>query len=220
MPRLVVPGVPHHITQRGVRRYDVFLEDPDRKLYLKLLEHNANRYHLLLEAYSLMSNHVHIVAVPEYANSIAKTFQVCHGSYASYFNQKYEKSGHVWQARPFSCVLDETHFWAAVRYVERNPVRAGITRCAEDYPWSSAPAHCGRGGTLKLDPNWPPNEAVPNWSKWLSQEDPLDVQQRIRERTFRGRPCGNEAFLKNVEVGLRHMEEPTRVSRPADDIYL
>ena len=123
MPRVVLPGVAHHITQRGVRRSNVFLENADRHLYLDLFLENCHRFLLHVLAYCLMTNHVHFVAIPERRDSIWKTFHRCHSVYATKFNMKYEFSGHLWQGRPFSCVLDEAHLWAAALYVERNPVQ-------------------------------------------------------------------------------------------------
>jgi len=122
MARAVCPEVPHHITQRGVRRFDIFLEESDQIRYLELLKLYSERYRLQILAYCLMTNHVHVVGLPNRPDSIAQTFKYGHGVYATEFNKEYLKSGHVWQARPFSCVLDQVHTWAAIRYVERNTV--------------------------------------------------------------------------------------------------
>src|SRR5205085_8821132 len=110
--------------------------------YLHLFTENSRRFSLCVLAYCLMTNHVHFVVVPEKKDSIWKTFHRSHSIYAMRFNAKYGLCGHLWQGRAYSCVLDEAHLWAAVRYVELNPVRAGMVRFAEDYPWSSAAAHC------------------------------------------------------------------------------
>ena len=152
MARAVLPDAPHHITQRGNWRLNVFREDADYLRYL--LRMYAERFGLQIAGYCLMTNHVHVVGDPQRDDSIAKTFKYCHGVYATKFNDKYSKSGHLWQARPFSCVLDESHAWAALRYVERNPVRAGMTARAEDYPWSSARSHCGATTDPLLTSEW------------------------------------------------------------------
>jgi putative transposase len=145
-----------------------------------------------------MTNHVHIVGVPEREDSISKVFRDCHGIYAAEFNKKYDKTGHVWQARPYSCVLDEAHTWAAIRYVELNPVRAGIVARAEDYPWSSARGHCG----VSADPLLSPldESKARDWSAWLAQDTDSEQERRIRTRTYTGRPCGDDDFVKKVEA--------------------
>jgi len=99
MARVVCPEVPHHITQRGVRRFNVFLDESDHRRYLDLLKHYSKKFGLGITSYCVMTNHVHIVAVPKLEDSIAKVFRDCHGIYASEFNKKYRKTGHVWQIR-------------------------------------------------------------------------------------------------------------------------
>jgi len=178
----------------------VFLEEVDYLRYLGILAHYARQFCLGIEAYCLMTNHIHIVGIPEHKDSIGKVFRDCHWNYAAEFNEKYGKVGHLWQARPFSSVLDETHERAAVRYVERNPVRAGIVARAEDYRWSSAPGHCG----LQTDPLLNPNSAQlcldADWSVWLSDASDAGLEQRIRRRTYTGLPCGDETFIKKIEI--------------------
>jgi putative transposase len=205
MARAVIPEVPHHITQRGVRRFDVFLEDADRIRYLQLLKLYSENFQLQILAYCLMTNHIHVVGAPAHPRSIAQTFKQCHGIYATEFNKKYGKNGHLWQARPYSCVLDEAHTWAAIRYVERNPVRANMVERAEDYRWSSARAHCGIGSDSLLTRALPSDRLIENWSEWLAGTDDPDHERTIRERTFTGRPCGTQDFIKGMEavVGRR-----------------
>ncbi len=141
--RIVVPGFPHHVTQRGNRRADVFEVDADYEAYLRFLKEYADRRGLAIWAYCLMTNHVHLVVVPEREESLGQALRDTHTVYAMHFNGRTDLSGHVWQGRFFSSPLDETYLWAAVRYVERNPVRAGMVERAEAYRWSSAQAHCG-----------------------------------------------------------------------------
>jgi len=139
--RVVLPEIPHHVTQRGIRRFNVFLDETDCEVYLELLRDGSRRHHVRIAAYCLMTNHVHIVAIPEHPDSLSRLFHFAHGVYATRFNIKHGLTGHLWQARPFSSCLDDFHLWAAIRYVERNPVRAHMVDRAEDYRWSSAPAH-------------------------------------------------------------------------------
>ncbi len=142
--RVVAPGYPHHITQRGNYKQNTFTKDAEYSRYLKWLDEYSDRYKLPILAYCLMPNHVHFIAIPEEENSLAKTFHACHTRYSQYFNKKNNITGHLWQGRFYSCVLDDSHLYAAVRYVEKNPVRAKLVKRAEDWCWSSARAHLNR----------------------------------------------------------------------------
>lgn len=132
IPRPVFSGVPHHITQRGNRRENVFFSDEDRVVYLGWLAHYCAKFQVHVLAYCLMTNHIHLVAVPEGESALEKVFRPLHTRYAQRINGAMRWSGHLWQGRFFSSPLDEIYLWAAIRYVERNPVRAGIVRRAED----------------------------------------------------------------------------------------
>ena len=108
-------------------------------LYLQWLAAYKEKYHLRIWAYCLMTTHMHLVATPEQETSLALTMQALHSRYTQRQNFLFHWVGHLWQGRFFSAPLDETYFWHAIRYVERNPVRAGLVERAEDYPWSRAP---------------------------------------------------------------------------------
>src|SRR5579863_8089804 len=191
MPRLartVCAEVPHHITQRGNRREDVFFSDKDRVAYLNWLTEYAEKHRVEVLAYCLMTNHVHLVAVPATEDGLHQVLKPLHMRYAQRVNRLKRWKGHLWQGRFFSSALDEDYLWAAIRYVERNPVRAKIVRKAENYPWSSASAHCG----LKDDPTltrkaaWRRQfESIGDWSAWLAEgdmPDQLDVLRRNAEK--------------------------------------
>jgi putative transposase len=148
MPRLartVAVGCAHHITQRGNNRQDVFFVDDDRRMYLELLGEQADRYGLEIVGYCLMRNHVHLVAVPKVEEALAKAVGRTHFRYAQYINRFHKRSGHLWQGRFYSCALDRRHFWQALKYIERNPVRARLCRKPWRYEWSSAAAHVDEG---------------------------------------------------------------------------
>jgi len=202
LKRIVVPGLPHHVTQRGVRRCDTFIDLQDREVYARLLLTSCQKYSLAILSYCWMTNHTHLIAVPQYETSLALVLRDTNGLYAVYFNRKYGFSGHLWQARFYSCVLDELHLWSAIRYVERNPVRAGLVRRAEDYLWSSAAAHCLAKPDALLAPVEPASPLIPDWSAWLAgQEDPSELKA-IRINTGTGRPLGSKSFLQHLEVLL------------------
>jgi len=154
-----------------------------------------------------------MVAVPDYEASLALVLRDTNGLYAVYFNRKYGFTGHLWQARFYSCVLDESHFWTAVRYVERNPVRAKMVLRAEDYRWSSAAAHCLR----RQDPLLTDLGSIPpliaDWSMWLAdEEDPAELAA-IRRNTGTGRPWGDKAFLEKLEARLGRPVTPQKRGR-------
>lgn len=138
MPRLartVCEHVPHHITQRGNRREDVFFTDEDRLVYLDWLEDYADKCAVDILAYCLMTNHVHLIALRANDDGLGRLLKPLHMRYAQRINRERGWKGHLWQGRFFSSALNEDYLWAAVRYVERNPVRARMARKAENYPW-------------------------------------------------------------------------------------
>ena len=130
MARVVAAGVPHHITQRGNNRQDVFLLDDDRRFYLETLRERSQRHGVTLLGYCLMTNHVHLVAIPERPDSLARALGQSHSRYAQRFNRRYGRTGHLWQNRFYSCPLGRTHLVRALLYVDLNPVRAGLGRAS------------------------------------------------------------------------------------------
>ena len=124
--RVVMPGYPHHVTQRGVRSIDVFDDDTDRELYLSLMRQHAEEAGLKFLAWCLMSNHVHLIVVPREAGSLATGIGNAHKAYTRAKNFSSGARGYLFQGRFGSCVLDEPHLMAAARYTELNPVAAGI----------------------------------------------------------------------------------------------
>jgi REP element-mobilizing transposase RayT len=130
--RVIAVGVPHHITQKGEWAATVFQVEEDRRVYLQLLREYGERYAVRWWGYCLMSNHVHLVAVPVKENALANALRRAHSDYACYAKVKLRTSGHFWQNRYYSCSLDRVHQWTALVYVERNPIRAGMVSRAED----------------------------------------------------------------------------------------
>ena len=198
-PRLVLPGMPHHITQRGIHQTNIFVDPADRLFYSDLLFHASQQYRMFIHAFTWMTNHVHIIAVPESEDTLERVFRKAHSEYARKFNRKYELRGYLWQDRFFSCPLDEPHYWAAIRYVERNPIRAGMVRRAEDYRWSSARVHCGLASSKLLTELPALPLGLKNWSEWLAQPNGKEWDQKIRECTHGGWPCGEDDFVEALE---------------------
>src|SRR6266478_1975383 len=134
--RVVVPGCWHHVTQRGNQQQTVFFDDSDRKFYLDLLRRYCSRHSVRITGYCLMGNHVHLLAIPAHQTGLAHALGRTHNDYARWLNLRRRQSGHVWQNRFYSCALDEEHKWTALRYVEQNPVRAGLVASAAEWLWS------------------------------------------------------------------------------------
>jgi putative transposase len=219
--RIVAPEVPHHITQRGNGRRDVFFQDRDRLLYLELLGRYAKEYRLGIWAYCLMSNHIHLVATPQRPDSLARALGRTHIDYARYRNIVERGCGHVWQARFFSCPLDETHLWRAMAYTERNPVRAGMVNVADEYRWSSARAHVRDGdetGILDLGV-WRQRYDAARWRDVLrGGVDEETLQERLRDATLRGRAMGSEEFIDRLEKQMGRKLRPNPPGRPRKEI--
>jgi putative transposase len=200
-PRVVVPGVPHHVTQRGNRGADVFLDDDDYQQYLLWLHQYADKHRLKVWAYCLMTNHIHLVVVPESPTALAATMRPLQMRHAQALNARQQAGGHVWHSRYFSCAMDDDHLVAAVRYVERNPVRAGLVDRAGSYPWSSAPGHCRLRQDPFVEADMPLLARVSRWSEWLSDED-LRATERLRAQTMKGLPCGTQEFVDRMAEAL------------------
>lgn len=184
--------------------------------YIGFLRKYAERHGLAIWAYCLMSNHVHLVGVPRQEDSLGHALRDAHTVYAMYFNARTRMTGHVWQGRFYSAPMDETHLWAAVRYVECNPVRAGLTERAEDYRWSSAPGHCGLVDDTLLAPDFPPAGGKDGWAAWLAHGDEEEeAMRRVRLRTKTGRPCGSSAFVEQLERHVGRVLCPARRGRKA-----
>ena len=219
MPRLaraIAVGCAHHITQRGNNRQDVFFVDQDRQAYLQILVEQAGQYGLEVLGYCLMSNHVHLVAIPHEEESLAKGIGRTHFRYSQYINRLHKRSGHLWQGRFYSCALDERHLWLAMKYMELNPVRARLCRVAWRYNWSSAAAHTDeRAQSDLLDLRWWYEQfSAREWRKELGEGLSVEEVARIRLRTQTGRPLGSDGFLSKLETLLDRRMRPLPVGRP------
>jgi putative transposase len=212
--RCSVPGYPHHIRQRGVRKEALFHEDSDFLVYVRNLKDASAEHDLRIRSYTLMTNHVHLIAVPHNQTSLSRTLHDAHTNYSRYFNSKYGFVGHAWQGRPHYSAMDESHMWNAVRYVERNPVRAGLVARAEDYLWSSAAAHCGLRDDILLSDDFPPRGVIANWSEWLKADNTEDEMKAIRHHLSTGRPWGTPEFLRQLEALTGRPLLPRKVGRP------
>jgi len=213
LPRTVFAGVPHHITQRGNRRDDVFFSDDDRRVYLEWLHSYCEKHEVDILAYCLMRNHIHLVAVPNSEDGLQRALKPLHMRYAQRVNRLQGWKGHLWQGRFFSSPLDDAYLWAAIRYVERNPIRVGLAERAEDYRWSSAAAHCGLRSDVVLSnkAEWRQKlSSIEDWSSWLSVEEESAKLDTLRQHSEKGLPCGSDDFVQALgkKIGMILKKRP------------
>ena len=192
--RIVIPNVPYHVTQRSVDREQVFRDNADCKTYLSLLRNYAMRHRVKVASYCLMPNHIHLVLVPSDKPGLSKAVGRAHNLFSQRINHKYDRVGHLWQNRFFSCPVMDNHLWEALRYVEQNPLRAKMVRHASDFRWSSAAAHCGGSDELRiLDWAWWNARMVPEtWRILLGEPIGEEMLEQIRHCTFRNEVLGEE----------------------------
>jgi putative transposase len=212
MPRLaraVVPDFPHHVTQRGNRRQQTFFCNDDYLLYMALIAEWCHRYRVEVWAYCLMPNHVHLIAVPTTPDGLRRAIGEAHRRYTLEVNHREGWRGHLWQGRFASFVMDDRYTLAAARYVELNPIRAGLAACAGDYPWSSARAHL-LGHDDNLATVGPLLARVDNWSAFLGQAAEADVTDQLRKHASTGRPLGSDAFVDHLEGLLNRALRPLK----------
>jgi putative transposase len=184
--RLVLPGIPHHVTQRGSRRQATFFSDTDYARYVALLRHWCVKSGTAIWAWCLMPNHVHLILVPSRADGLGAALAPAHRRYSWEVNQREGWSGHLWQSRFASFPLDETHLYACLRYIELNPVRAGLADRPEAWRWSSARGHLGLADDPLVDPA-PARERIDDWRAFLEAglEPVAHAALRAAERSGR-----------------------------------
>lgn len=206
--RLFVPGFPQHVTQRGNNRQAIFKADKDRLRYLDFLIEASDKHACAVHCYVLMGNHVHFLMTPVSSESLAKTMQSVDMRYAQFFNKKYERTGGLWEGRYRSSLVDtDNYLQSCYRYIELNPVRAGLCASAAEYPWSShhnlafgAPDRLIVPHHVYLDIN--PNDANARRARYRSWFDmPVcDAElEVIRAATQQGLALGDAAFQQKVE---------------------
>src|SRR5580700_2118607 len=194
LARVVIPGLPHHVTQRGNGRARTFFHDEDYALYRDLLGAACRAAQVEVWAWCLMPNHVHLILVPADADGLRRALAPVHRRYAGVIHARRKRSGHFWQGRFGAVAMDEAHLTAALRYVALNPVRAGLAARPQDWRWSSVHAHLSArpdGITALL----PVLERIPDFAGFIEQEQDPDATERLRQAESIGRPLGDEGFL-------------------------
>ena len=200
LSRVVIPGVPHHVTQRGNRRERTFFEDGDYQLYLDLLAEAAKAAGVEVWSYCLMPNHVHLIVTPSDADGLWRTFRKVHRHYSGYINTRMRTTGHLWQGRYGSVAMDEGHLKSALRYVALNPVRARLADRAGDWRWSSTGALLAGqdDAVVKVAPVL---ERVEDFAAFLDEDfDEAAAYGPLRKAELVGRPVGTAEWITAMEA--------------------
>jgi putative transposase len=199
LARIVLPGIPYHVTQRGNRRQQTFFDDGDFALYRDLLAEAARKAGSSIWSYCLMPNHVHLIVVPTDEDGLRRTFADAHRRYTGFINARERWTGHLWQGRFGAVAMDEAHLAAAARYVALNPVRAKLVDRAEDWPWSSARAHLARKDDQLVEVA-PLLERLGDFAAFLGGAEDQQSTRALRIAETTGRPVGNAAWVGELEA--------------------
>ena len=201
--RIVGTGYPHHIFQRGNNRERVFMNLRDYEKYLSFLSKYSEEKKAVVLAYCLMPNHIHLLVRPSEVEALPKMMQGITLCYSKYFNGENGRTGRLWECRYHSTVVDEdSYLWTVSKYIENNPVRAGIVKRPEDYLYSSAKAHLiGRKDPLLKEPLFDKSQ-LNEYRRFIRSEEDKKIIEEIRKQTRLGKPLGDGGFLKTLSENL------------------
>lgn len=209
-PRMYLPGIPCHVIQRGNNRDATFFTGDDYRFYIECLREGSERYGVAVHAYVLMTNHVHLLMTPERADSVSRLMQSIGRRYVQYVNRTYRRTGTLWESRhKASLVQRERYLLACYRYIELNPVRAGMVEHPAEYPWSSFAANAQRGGTRLIQPHGeylalgetPEARRAAYRELFRNELDGPDVAA-IRNAARFSMPMGDRGFQRQIESRL------------------
>lgn len=213
----MVPGMPHHVTQRGNRRMQTFFGEDDYRAYLSLLSEWSRRYNVAIWSYCLMPNHVHLILVPSSEDGLCRAVGEVNRRYTRRVNFREGWRGYLWQGRFASFVMDESHLISATRYVERNPVEASLVASAVDWPWSSAAEHVAGRNDAVAEDEWLVERTdgwVCTWGEYLQEPDEAELASAMKRHENTGRPLGPEGFIKRLERQTGRKLLPGKPGRP------
>lgn len=213
--RIVVAGHPYHVVQRGNNRQPVFFDDRDRLLYIALLKKYSLECSCKVHAYCIMNNHIHILFIPQFENSLAKAMQKLSLSFTQYINRKYRRTGRLWECRFHSTLVDkEAYLWSVCRYIERNPVRAKLVDKPDQYKWSSAKIDDSEKDIF-VKAFWQNPKERKEYLDFLNQPDNKSEIEKIRKSTFSGKPIGTEKFIDHITKTTGIIINTKKRGRPA-----
>jgi putative transposase len=217
LARVVVPGRPHHVTQRGNGRARTFFGDDDYALYRDLLGQHCRAADVDVWAWCLMPNHVHLILVPSDRDGLRRALAPLHRRYAGIIHARRRRTGHFWQGRFGAVAMDEAHLAAALRYVSLNPVRARLVERARDWRWSSTRAHLG-GKDDGVTARAPVKERFPDFAGLLADASDADAFARLRAAESIGRPLGDDRFISRIErLTARRLRPAKRGPKPREE---
>ena len=224
-PRLELPGVPMHVTQRGVNHCAIFIDDADRHHYRRVLREACKVNEVLVHAFVLMDNHVHLLLSASRAGAVSQAMRRSGQAHVQAFNARHGRSGTLWQGRFKSCLVDSDRYLLTVlRYIELNPVRAGMVGAAEDYRWSSVHTHLGLACDPLLTPHplyrrlgSDPASRAAAYRVWLEEAVDEEVVARVRRHLVQERALGDVRFQKMAEAALGRPVCCRPRGRPAHD---
>ena len=208
--RVVLPGIAHHVTQRGVRSIDIFYKPEDREVYKDILHTQCKRFGVKIISYCLMTNHVHFILIPSTESSLARAVGETHRLYTREINFRLKTRGYLFQGRFFSTPLSDAHLIRAIKYVEQNPVRAKMVKEAWEYPYSSAKYYV-LDEEDKLISAYEPLSYIEDWKEFLSSS--IDDIDDLRIKTRTGRPSGDESFYEFAEIISGRDLKPKKAGR-------
>jgi len=216
--RVVIPGAPHHVTQRGNRRQPTFFCDADYVAYLRLAAEAFREAGVEVWAYCLMPNHVHLIAAPSRPEALAEAVGATHVRYTRRINSRERWTGYLWQGRFASFPMDEDYLLACARYIGLNPVRAGLTARAVDWPWCSVRAHLGAAHDALLTPAPLAERLAGRAQGFFDLDVEAEARGRLRRASLTGRPLGAAAWVKALEVSTgRRLGDPPRGRPPRSE---
>jgi putative transposase len=222
LPRLTAPGLPHHLIQRGNNRQAIFADDSDRALYLRELAVLADAHRMAIHAYVLMPNHVHLLVTPAQHETLGRVMQALGRRYVRHFNDRHRRTGTLWEGRYRSTVVEtDGYLLACMRYIDMNPVRAGLVAEPALYRWSTHGHHVG----LRADPivteqaaYWAlgntPFERQVAYQRLFEVEQEADEIRAIRYATHCGWALGRTSFADSISDGAGRPAAPRRAGRP------
>ena len=210
LARFIIPGVAHHVTQRGNGRQQVFFGDEDYLAYRDLLAEHCAAHGVAVWSWVLMPNHVHMILVPKHSDALRAALSKVHRAYAGRIHAREKRTGHFWQGR-FGCVaMDEPHLLAALRYVALNPVRAHMVARAEDWKWSSIHALLNPRRGDGLTDTAPVRDRVPDFAALIAAGEDAELSGILRKAESVGRPIGTSAFLEQIHTQLGRSPAPAK----------
>ncbi len=223
LPRLTVPGYPHHVIQRGNNRQPVFVDDQDREALLGLLAEYAARHKVAIHAWVLMDNHVHLLATPTTDNGLPLMMQAVGRRYVQLFNRRHGRSGTLWEGRyRATLVQTDRYLLACMAYIDLNPVRAGMVARAADWRWSSHRHYIGQQQDRLVTPHplcWglgnTPFAREAAYADLVHQGIAADQQAKLTESALKGWALGDRAFLDQIEAQTDRRTTRGRAGRPA-----